>query len=402
MSGQTIRRRLRHAQWAAAAAAHPGARAVLTAGRGGLRDLADHRRAAIDWLLDAHRAVEGRGFSLGYFLDEGAWQPPYPETTGYILPTLLRFVTHDGHRAPEVLSAVDASAAWLVRIQDPDGSFRALTPSVPMVFDTGQIIFGLLAAHRHRGAGACLEAAARAGDWLLAVQDDDGAWRRHAYRDRPHVYYAEVAWALLLLARATGTAAYGHAAERHLSWVLSHQLPNAFFTQASFDDGPPVLHTIGYVLQGVYESGRLLGDDRLVAAARRTADALVDAHTRDRPLRAYYNDAWMPADRSRCLTGLAQVAIAWTRLFQQTGEDRYAGAARAAVDYLRRHQLSTSVPGLRGGLCGSAPAWGRYFPLRLPNWGAKFYLDVLLFAESGPGAEWTPVRHARPRMERPS
>jgi hypothetical protein len=384
----------------AAAAAHPAIASILRASSAPLVDLSEHRHAAIDWLLAAQEAVPGRaGFSLGYFLDEAAWQPPYIETTGYILPTLFRAMRHDVYRRSEIEDAIRRSAAWLVNLQCRDGAYGSSMPSVPAVFDTGQVVFGLLAVHERMGDEACLEAADRAGRWLCAMQDSDGAWRRFAYRDRPHTYYAEVAWALLRLSAVTGNAACRDAAERHLAWVLARQAPNGFFGDASFDDGPPVLHTIGYVLQGVYECGRLLGDERLRAGARRAADALVDAQTRDRPLRAYYNDAWMPAGRFRCLTGLAQVAITWTRLFQETGDDRYRAAAREVVDYLRRHQLmATSLPALRGGLSGSWPIWGRYFPLRLPNWGVKFYLDLLLFADSGAGLVWSPATGSRARV----
>jgi hypothetical protein len=388
-----VHRRLRQAGWVVAAATHPGIASVVRAHTGPLLDIDAHRRAALDWLLEANTASPGRmGFSLGYFLDEAAWQPPYVETTGYILPTLLRAARHADYRRAELHAAVTRSAKWLVNVQFKNGAFGGSTSGAEAVFDSGQVIFGLLAAHGHTGDAAYLEAADRAGRWLCAMQDADGAWRRHAYHDRPHAYYAEVAWALLRLWRTTGEVAYRQAAERHLDWVLARQAANGFFREASFDDGPPVLHTIGYALQGTYEAGRLLGNERMVAAARRAADALVDAHTRDGPLRAYYNEAWMPVARSRCLTGLAQVALVWVRLFQQTGDDGYRRAARTAVDYLRRHQLMrTSMPGLRGGLCGSAPVWGRYFPLRLPNWGAKFYLDLLLFAASPSGPLWSPT-----------
>ena len=399
-----LQRRVRQAGWAALALFHPGVGSVLRARSAPLRSLEVHRRAAIDWLLEANAAAPGRqGFSLGYFLDQAAWQPAYIETTGYILPTLLRAMRHDDYRAAEIEAALRRSAAWLVHIQFSDGAFGGATKHLPAAFDTGQVMFGLLAMHRAAGTSGCLDAAVRAGDWLCAVQDGDGAWRQHAYRDRPHTYYAEVAWALLMLWQATGVERYRAFAERHLQWVLARQDANGFFQGASFDDGPAVLHTIGYVVQGVYESARLIGDDDMIAAARRAADALVDAHVRDRPLRAYYNERWMPVDRSRCLTGLAQVALVWVRFFQSTREERYAGAAREAVDYLRRHQLlSTSVPALRGGLCGSAPVWGRYFPLRLPNWGVKFYLDLLLFGEAHIGATWAPApgpRDRGPRLE---
>src|SRR5262245_39300790 len=50
-------------------------------------------RAAVDWLLHAQAKTGGGGVSLGFFpCDAGsAWFAPYPETTGYIITSLLRY-----------------------------------------------------------------------------------------------------------------------------------------------------------------------------------------------------------------------------------------------------------------------------------------------------------------------
>ena len=49
-----------------------------------------HLEAAIDWLISAFRATDDRGWAAGYSLLTG-WGKPYPETTGYIIPTLIDF-----------------------------------------------------------------------------------------------------------------------------------------------------------------------------------------------------------------------------------------------------------------------------------------------------------------------
>ena len=45
-------------------------------------------QAAIDWLCLTHDVTDRRGSSKGYSLLHG-WLPAYPETTGYIIGTLL-------------------------------------------------------------------------------------------------------------------------------------------------------------------------------------------------------------------------------------------------------------------------------------------------------------------------
>src|SRR5260221_5951217 len=62
---------------------------------------------------------------------------PYPEVTGYWIPTLLSY----GER-----QYAARLAQWLVAVQNADGSFSGHNPADGVyVFDTGQILRGLLA-----------------------------------------------------------------------------------------------------------------------------------------------------------------------------------------------------------------------------------------------------------------
>jgi prenyltransferase/squalene oxidase-like repeat protein len=75
--------------------------------------------------------------------------PAYPEITGYIIPTLLQWGQID---------AANRAADWLVSVQNADGSFNSFDDE-PYVFDTGACWEGLIATGR-------LDAAQRAKDWL--------------------------------------------------------------------------------------------------------------------------------------------------------------------------------------------------------------------------------------------
>lgn len=61
-------------------------------------------------------------------------QPPYPEVTGYLIPTLMRW-----NRTALALRC----AEWLTKIQNPDGSFFGWKSSVSRTFDTAQVAYGL-------------------------------------------------------------------------------------------------------------------------------------------------------------------------------------------------------------------------------------------------------------------
>src|SRR5437667_9915936 len=49
-----------------------------------------HSEATIRWICRAHDQCGGKGVSAGFSLLHG-WFPPYPETTGYIIPTLFDY-----------------------------------------------------------------------------------------------------------------------------------------------------------------------------------------------------------------------------------------------------------------------------------------------------------------------
>jgi prenyltransferase beta subunit len=363
-----------------AGSVHPG---VLLASRARRTEPAGtiHLTRATDWLLAANDNVpEKLGFSLGYFADEDRWQSAYVETTGYIVPTLFRVAEASAHRRGEIWDAVTRSAEWLTNIQFRDGSYGNPIHYLPTVFDTGQVLFGLIAAHKQLHGESYLDAAVRAGDWLCTVQDSNGGWTRGAYGGEAHSYYSEVSWALLLLWKLTGRDSYRATAIRNLEWVVSQQAPNGFFCRSGFEIGKPaVLHTIAYAIQGVLESGFLLEDSALEGSARIAAGKLARLQEDAGILYGSYDDEWDAGTTSRCLTGLAQMGVVWRRLAKGTSQPLMDRAADRVLAYLASQQLVDSpYEGLRGGLMGSAPVWGRYFPFRVPNWGVKFFIDLLL------------------------
>jgi hypothetical protein len=246
------------------------------------------------------------------------------------------------------------------------------------VFNTGQIVHGLVRAARESG-GTYLESAAAGGRWLAAVQDDDGAWRQHAYQRQPHSYYTHVAWPLVELWQATGEVAFKAAAERHFAWVLAQQRPNGWLDHASFVAGAaPYTHTIAYAAQGLLEGGVLLGRDDLVEGSRRLARPLRQEVDTRGHLRGQYDEQWCGVGRYSCLTGNVQAARVFLRLGELDRDPGWAEPARRLIDWtLGWVDPGHPDPGVRGALPGSGPVWGDYIRWRFPNWAAKFALDAL-------------------------
>lgn len=187
------------------------------------RGLPAHLAATAGWLARAHDATgDGGGVSAAFHLRFG-WLPPYPETTGYIIPSFFDYAAFSGDES--FRRRAFALADWECRIQMEDGSVRAGIglQKDAAVFDTGQGLFGFLRAWEESSEEIYLEAAERAGLWLRQCQDEDGCWRRNTYRRVPHSYNTRTAWALLRLWRASGEEAFRKAARHNLQWAASRQ-----------------------------------------------------------------------------------------------------------------------------------------------------------------------------------
>mgnify|MGYP006296160767 CR=1 FL=1 len=350
---------------------------------GARRDLDDHLAGALAWIARAHAAVDDGGISKGYHLLRDQWFPSYPETTGYTVPTLLNAaVALDQLQLRDM--ALRLAEYLLARAESEGGIVHWKGGGEPVVFDTGQVIFGWLAAYDATGDDRYLEAAMRAGDWLVSVQDPSGAWTRFQHLGVTKVIDTRVAWALLELSRRTGRAtSCRRAAERNLDWAVTQQEESGWFRRCAFEEGAdPITHTLAYTAEGLLESGLLLGEERYVDAARRTADALLARQRPDGSLASTYDAAWRATRRSSCLAGDCQMGRLWLCLYDLDGRDEYSTAARRAIDFVAGTQdLDSPRLEVRGGIAGSHPIYGWYERFKYPNWAAKFFVDALLTLE---------------------
>jgi hypothetical protein len=125
------------------------------------------------------------------------------------------------------------------------------------------------------------------------------------------------------------------------------------------------------------EASTYLDDSLGFESGQAAADRLLKIQRDHGILRGAYDDNWEPANYY-CLTGNAQVAIIWLRLFDLTGETKYRKAARQTISFLKTNHLLKGPNPIRGGIKGSHPIWGKYMYLRYPNWAAKFFADAIM------------------------
>jgi hypothetical protein len=339
--------------------------------------------ATYRWICQAQDVTPDGGCAASYHLING-WRPSYPETTGYIIPTMLNIA--DVYRLDIARDRALKMSDWECKIQLSSGAVQGgdlRNEPFPAVFNTGQVIFGWVAAYQESFHEPYILSALRAANWLLSVQDKDGAWRQGLSKltsASTHTYNVRTAWALIVLGQVVDKRSYIESGEANLDWCLTQQLPNGWFANTGFHEGePPLLHTIGYTIEGLLESGVLLGKDLYKKAATQAAMKLLSILEKNDVLSGRYDEDWLPTVRWRCLTGEAQMALIWLRLWEITGDQRFLQAGTFVNKQLMNLQkLESKFTGVAGGMKGSHPIWGGYMSYAYPNWAAKFFLDSLL------------------------
>ncbi len=350
------------------------------------RPLEEHLHAAVDWLLRAQVATPDDGVPHSYDLRRSRWDASYPETTGYIIPTLLDYA--ELFNAPRCADAALRMADWEIAVQLPDGGVRAGTMDAevvaPTIFNTGQVLFGFARAFTATREPRFAAALRRAADWLVAAQDADGAWRRfpspYAPGSGAKAYNTRSAFGLVRAWEALRESRWLDAADANANWALENALPNAFLPHNCLTANPdPLTHTLAYSMRGLMEVGVATGQGRYVDHAIRMADAIALQQRADGSMPGRYNAQWQPAADWSCLTGNSQLAINWLRLDRITGTKRFEKHAIAANRYTMRAQdLRQRDPNRAGALKGSHPINGGYMTWRYPNWGTKFFADALM------------------------
>ena len=337
-------------------------------------------RLMVDWLLEAQAASSSAdgGFARHYSVANG-WGPSYPETTGYIIPTLIDVAEHYGES--RYRDSARCALDWCRSIQFDDGAFQSgvidAEPRVAVTFNTGQILIGL-------ARGACefddyREETARAADWLVETMDDDGCWRRFPTpfaASGEKTYETHVSWGLLEAARALDEPCYGAAALKNIDWALTKQQANGWFADCGLGNpATPLTHTIGYALRGIIEGYLYSEEPALLRVAELTARPLLQSLDNDGRLPGCFDAEWKPTVPWSCLTGAVQIAACWFLLHEITNDPAYLSAACKANAFVRRTVHQDDEPGWRGGVKGSYPVDGGYGRYEFLSWAAKFAID---------------------------
>lgn len=267
----------------------------------------------LEWL----KAAERPGGGIAAWQDEGGgYQRAYPEVTGYLIPTLLRYGETD---------LAMRCAEWLLTIQRPSGAWPGLYGK-ERTFDTAAVMEGLQAANEYEHRREFEDAIGRAEYWLLQQIRPDNTLKRLPEEDDTHIYTMRATW---IMGHLDGVEAWLPASNWDIRKWGERQRP----------------HYIAYGLEGLWHMG----------ARKEVTDVLMAARKKFRGLFPLWaRTDWVP-DQGTDICATAQFAY----LYGLAGMN-----AREELDAVER--LIAADGGVYHG----------HEDRRKTSWAAKFYLDA--------------------------
>ena len=332
----------------------------------------------VNWIKTSQDNVGSGG--IGCFEFYG-WTRGYPEVTGYIIPTV--WDCYNLYLDKDLKERAISMADWEISIQRPDGGWEGYyegdgMPSI--VFNSGQVIRGLLRTFKETNNEKYLESAMRAADWIVATQDSDGSWSSNNYKQMKRVYDTYVCAPLSELYIITKDKKYKKCVIKNCEFSVSNQNHNGWFSLADntlLNNEAPILHTIAYTIDGLYDVGVNLKEQKFIESAKLAADSLLHKIEIYHIISARFDNKWRRRSKYSCLTGNAQLGIIFMKLYEKESDPRYLNAALKIADFLAYTQsLNSMGQNRKGGIAGSYPIWGMYCPLKYPSWAAKYFIDL--------------------------
>ena len=339
--------------------------------------------SATAWLAKSIDFNDGNGSSAYLDLWNG-WSGPYPETTGYIIPTLFAASPYVSDK--NLQSTALKLADWLLSLQRSDGSFpQGLEMGEKSeIFDSGQILFGLLSAFHNTNEEKYKTAFILLIDWMISNQTPDGAFSMTTYvAQYCPSYHVRFVWALVLsLEIYPAKQQLSNVIHKALQYYSSLILENAGIKNWGFHPHEPGLtHTIAYTLRGFIECGILLKEKKFVDLVIPTINKIENDLDEHKFLAGEYDTDWKGNYSFRCLTGEAQLSIIYRRLYKLYNDEKYERVAdKLLLQISTKQNRFPYLKNMKGGFFASAPFYGKYMRFRMNNWTCKFYIDALLLS----------------------
>lgn len=303
---------------------------------------------ALKWIRE--NTIDNNGIAV-----TSRQQVIYPEVTGYYIPTLLTW----GERELAV-----SYARYLCSIQKEDGSWYDCQDAAPYVFDSAQILKGLIAVRDL--LPEVDEHIVRGCDWLLTNMTEEGrlvtpskdAWGNDESfcSELIHIYCLTP---LVDAGNLFDRADYKEKADKIKSYYIEHYKDKILnFSLLS--------HFYAYVMEGLLD----MGEEQLVRTAM---NQIKSYQNRKGGIPGLKDVKWV------CSTGMFQLALVWYKLGELEEGDKIFNYACSLQNESGGWYGSYSYSILDKYARGRKKAY--YFPTEEISWANKYFLDALAHRE---------------------
>jgi hypothetical protein len=312
------------------------------------------------------------------------WQPDYPETTGYIISSLIKVKAFEDKFTD---TAIIELGDWLISLQKTDGSFKGGVVSSDdssCIFDTGQIIRGLTDLFLHTNEKRFLDKSILAANWILDNEDKkSGYWYNYNSKSVSkdiktfNVYAIDP---IAKLGKITNNNSYLDLSKRVADFTLTQINENYSINNCELWKGYSNMHTYGYVIEGLFNLGLILNHETYVIKAKNILDQISKMIKKNGFLNGSFDNNWREKEKYCCLPGSAQIANMLVNLYKYDNNITHLNNALKIYSYLKNRQNNSfdKFGGGLGAISGSWPINKVYCPYQSISWATKFMLDLCI------------------------
>jgi glycosyltransferase involved in cell wall biosynthesis len=286
---------------------------------------------ALNWVFN--NLLEDGGVKI-----HAASTDAYPEVSGYLIPTLLKFGFYE---------RATCLADWLTGIQNENGSWNDPSGKLPYIFDTGQVLKGLLPLLDNKGKyNKSFENGCR---WIISQQQTEGriVTPDHRQWELPNNSFVPEAIHLYVLdpiktyGNFKGIENYTQFVKKAIEYYTSTTINLSFNTLAHFH---------AYIIEALID----LNEGEHIHEVIKSLSKLID---KNGYIPAYKNVKWV------CTPALFQYAVCFYKL----GDRKYAD---------KLFEFGCKLQNKSGGFYGSYGKGANYFEENEISWINKFFLDA--------------------------
>jgi uncharacterized protein YyaL (SSP411 family) len=347
--------------------------------------------SAIEWIIESGVQDTNGGFYAWYDCEKDCYSFLYPEITGYAIQFLTGLYESTGKNV--FLKKAIAAGDWLLKIQRKNGAFyckyfdgtKKIDKSL-YTFDAGICLSGLLSLYDATSDEKYFKSSLNIANWLLKNQNPDGSFiagytpdnsviEDHHWSRTSGCHHLKNLIPLLKLYDVLEDKKFYDSAERLLKWGLGLQSETGRF-YVSYKLEETYSHANCYAIEGILKAAKYFENKtpskHIISASRWLSKVQND----DGSIWNYHNTE---KERIKTSEALAQAIRIWilTKKFTDTEKSEFETNIKRGLSFLEKTQCSSGNTHSSGGIFYGQRNGEKI--RHVNTWATLFTIQALLF-----------------------